>query len=275
MSFFSALLKLFRGQTVAPNTNLLRVYSHSDPSVFYLVDTELLSCSCPDWTKRRSEFPDHDVRRLCKHLTRHVSNSRDLRYSTFMGTVERFALLGWGIPVDRIPDTVSADGVILGVLDPAPTQENPWYSVSFNGQEFSYSKRFDKWGEGRPLPSPALELFLGHVYGQVAAGGPISIVTTHRSKDIADIPTSLQGSWGVSKKMLDNGGWVAFGSVEGVTVRAFINPRADWQSFLIGEDAIPYNVKIDDWRGPSKYAVLRRAATAWLLSEFNECRAKK
>lgn len=256
-----------------PPGDLQYVKSHSDPSVFYSVDTANVTCSCPDWGKRRSEFQSGDIRRLCKHLAQVVIASNDKRFFNFWGILNGFASRGWGIPIGRTPELLVDDGVTIGVLNPEDGIENPWFSISYNGIGYAYSRRFDKWEGRRELPDKAREIFFRHVFG--CSKIETQIVTDRRSTEKKDIPKSIQGSWGVSESIFTNGGWVAFGSIEDVPVRAFINPRAAWQCFLIEKFAVPYDVKNDDWRGPNNLSHIKQAATTWLISEYEECRAAK
>lgn len=271
--FFAKILKLLgmRDRTNSASTH--RVQSFTDPSEFYHINSEGATCSCPDWTKRRSHFKALDPRRLCKHLTKFYNSTKDPRFSVFSGIISKYSDLGWGIPLTKSISIISNEHDSIAVLEPSKDEERPWYGISHRGFWYSYSKTLDKWEGNHSLPQPALDVFFGHIFG--VSKIETNINTIRRSTDKEDIPKSLLGSWGVSENIFNNGGWVAFGVMEGVSVRAFINPRSSWQCFLIERDAIPYDVKNDDWRGPNKLSHIMPVAKTWLVSEYQECRIKK
>ncbi|HEV58425.1 MAG TPA: hypothetical protein ENN87_13185 [Phycisphaerales bacterium] len=47
---------------------LYKAASRSEQGKWYKVNVQRLTCSCPDWQKRRSAYPPGDVRRVCKHV---------------------------------------------------------------------------------------------------------------------------------------------------------------------------------------------------------------
>ena len=55
-----------------------RVESYSVSNTAYHVDLVALSCTCPDFTKRHTQFPGRDVRRVCKHLLRVLDHEHAL-----------------------------------------------------------------------------------------------------------------------------------------------------------------------------------------------------
>ena len=55
-----------------------RVESYSVSNTAYHVDLVALSCTCPDFTKRRTQFLGRDVRRVCKHLLRVLDHEHAL-----------------------------------------------------------------------------------------------------------------------------------------------------------------------------------------------------
>lgn len=52
-----------------------RIQSFSDPQTVYKINLAKLECSCDDFEKRRRVFRIYDPRRLCKHLSKVLSNS--------------------------------------------------------------------------------------------------------------------------------------------------------------------------------------------------------
>jgi hypothetical protein len=55
--------------------------SSSDPDVSYTVNLSKMICSCPDFTKRRSELPLGSIRRACKHIRKELLSLPDVKNS--------------------------------------------------------------------------------------------------------------------------------------------------------------------------------------------------
>jgi len=53
----------------------VEIESYSDPSISYILNLRRMSCTCPDFLKRRSEKPLGSFDRLCKHLRTCIGES--------------------------------------------------------------------------------------------------------------------------------------------------------------------------------------------------------
>jgi len=84
-----------------PNNNTYHcVSSFSRPGTTYDVDASGLTCSCPDFTDCRVEFPQNDPRRLCKHIVACMANENRYPHGLelFKGKIVWLAEHGGGFP---------------------------------------------------------------------------------------------------------------------------------------------------------------------------------
>ena len=115
------------------------VPSFTEPGVSYSVILNDMTCTCPDWEKRRRNFPKNDIRRMCKHLVCTWSKVGAQSLGEFSGIVGRYATLGWGIPLDKKPVSVNNDVCAIATLEPPRGAEGQWYDISLNGDHYAYS----------------------------------------------------------------------------------------------------------------------------------------
>jgi hypothetical protein len=164
--------------------------------------------------------------------------------------------------------------LVVGIQE--PKSDVRWMDVFWDGERYGYSPDIRKWAYRNPLPNEVLLPFLHHMHPHDFPAEPLpqaAITTIRRTRNEKDIPKRWTESWGVSENLFANGGWIAFGAVEGVEVRGFINPRANWQVFMIGRDDVSCNIKTNDWRGPANLLHLEKAGATWLRKEFDLCHA--
>ena len=55
--------------------------SSTDPTVFYNVNLAMMTCTCPDFLRRRSEFAVGSIRRACKHIREELLSLPDIKNS--------------------------------------------------------------------------------------------------------------------------------------------------------------------------------------------------
>lgn len=61
-----------------PQNTIIKVNSDSDPSVVYILDLHLMTCTCLDWEKTRSSQKMGAYDRACKHLKRALADSNTI-----------------------------------------------------------------------------------------------------------------------------------------------------------------------------------------------------
>lgn len=78
----------------------VEVMSFTDPGTFYSVDTERLTCTCPDFHLYRKEYYTNDPRRLCKHLIRILVRQHKIPALLFpyQSEINRRESMGAGFP---------------------------------------------------------------------------------------------------------------------------------------------------------------------------------
>ena len=130
----------------------------------YTVDTAVLTCTCPDFTKRRADFPRSDPRRLCKHLMGQIDE-----YSLFdMNTAPEISDVpsGKGFPVvDRYVKDIGRERFIAHV---PPGRDRPWVNL-YSGQErYGFNVEDERWAYGRDpgKEREALEAWVSDLYAQ-------------------------------------------------------------------------------------------------------------
>lgn len=75
-----------------------KVRSSRDRSVSYEVDPARLTCTCPDYQKRRADLPEASFARCCKHLLRVLDEQGHLAEADKW--VKAIASAGYGAPVE-------------------------------------------------------------------------------------------------------------------------------------------------------------------------------
>lgn len=252
-----------------PKSLVFTIPSFTEPGVNYSTSLHDWTCTCPDWEKRRRNFKKGDIRRLCKHLVRSWGKIGFSGIGNFSGIVAKYDKLGWGIHIDKKPDVVDCDGSMLAMLIPNAQDEGQWYDISFNGDYFAYSKDYGKWAHGKEPPSVAARHFYSILYGTPKMIGTIATLRRERSFD--SIPRELINSQGITENLVQNGGWVAIGTVEEVEVFCCVNPKAGWQCFICGGISASYNIRTMTWSGPAALAVFELDAIDWIKQEFARC----
>jgi len=127
----------------------------------YTVDTGKLTCTCPDFKKRRFQFNTQDPRRLCKHLLANIDE-----FSLFdMETANEIFHVGTnkGFPIqDRYTKDIDGTPVIVHI---PPNRDRPWVNVYIEQERYGYNVEDHRWAHGQdPMESEALESWMGRMY---------------------------------------------------------------------------------------------------------------
>ncbi len=97
----------------------------SDGTQTYSVDIAALSCTCPDFQKRRSSLPERSIGRCCKHLSAAIVN--DPSVFRKLGAVERCILeIGRAKPEYQVGQTAAGGELVVGT-----DLDSPWLDVFF------------------------------------------------------------------------------------------------------------------------------------------------
>lgn len=130
----------------------LIVPSHSEDDVLYEIDIENLTCTCPDWLKRRSHTSQDSPSRLCKHLVEYFSRKPVVLPPKLKPYKELISLQG-----KRLRGMVAEEDdvhVIYDKVDEIPfmadyREGTDWINVVIRGQRYGYNWLEERWSYGK------------------------------------------------------------------------------------------------------------------------------
>jgi hypothetical protein len=131
-----------------------KAQSKSEPGMTYDVDLSDQSCTCADWTERRSKYPIGDFRRACKHIVWAYPKSKEITPDHLIVR----ALMGcydYGFPTDGRLFMAETDSLPIVAI----TGDRAWVNVyvpdkAGHYQRFGYSTAERRWSYGeRPYRS--------------------------------------------------------------------------------------------------------------------------
>ena len=89
---------------------LISTPSKSSKKKTYIINMEERSCTCPDWSERRSHFFRGEPQRLCKHLVKAVvDRAMENEYGGMAKRIRGFAETGWGFYLGGDPQDPDDD----------------------------------------------------------------------------------------------------------------------------------------------------------------------
>ena len=136
-----------------PETGMqMRLPSESRRGIFYDVDLEAMTCTCPDWQTRRSAQPVDSPARYCKHLLKGLA----LYPSAFPPALEDMRLLLEAFQADHrgMPCPSSEYSVCYGTYKGIPyalgwQHDSEWGNVFLPGMRYGYSFAQQRWSYGQ------------------------------------------------------------------------------------------------------------------------------
>lgn len=136
----------------APNPATTIVASHTTAGENYSLDIAGLSCTCPDWAKRRADQAHGHPSRLCKHLTEYFSRKpvaipQALR--PYQGIIKERGTALRGMPVAG-EDTEVEYGEVKGEAYVMDVDRNsfPWVNILTVGKRYGYNTEERRWARG-------------------------------------------------------------------------------------------------------------------------------
>lgn len=130
----------------------MRLPSESQRGLFYDVDLENMTCTCPDWQSRRSTQPVDSPARYCKHLLKGLA----LYPSAFPPALEDMRPLLESFQADNrgTPCPTSEYSVRYGIYKGIPyalgwQQDSEWSNVFLPGVRYGYSFEQQRWSYGQ------------------------------------------------------------------------------------------------------------------------------
>ena len=219
----------------------------------YHVSLEQLSCTCPDWQKRRGQFNKDDPRRLCKHLVQYCIGQDKLpkSLSLYQEALEWFYKRGWKIPADKkIVKLDSPHGEIAYFKD---REDDIWYSVCFQGKRYGWEKSGNVWAHGTPIE--VQDIVFRSVHG-IPDDLPVDAISTVEETQLDD-PMK----------------WIIAGQVEGEKISAEVSLRANTVNSKIKFNGDSFNFHSENREvSKRKYIHLMPALSKWIRAEKEKLR---
>lgn len=147
--------------TKAAPESLITVASHTDASQEYALDITALSCTCPDWIKRRKDQPPNHPSRLCKHLTEYLGR-RPVRIPEvlrpYQDIIKKQGNAARGMPVAGEDCAVDyGDNKGNAYMIEASVDSYPWVSINIGSVRYGYNVDERRWAYGnKPVEVRAL-----------------------------------------------------------------------------------------------------------------------
>lgn len=120
----------------------------------YKLSTSSVTCTCPDFEKRRKFFRKDDPQRLCKHLIL-LFNGKDVLpplFEPYRHTISLCTQNGFGFPISKkiIYEDFKVGKIELWIPN-KHTDENGWCDVYVNSVRFGYNILEQRWSyDSRP-----------------------------------------------------------------------------------------------------------------------------
>lgn len=230
--------------------SLARVQSMSDDEREYECSTDQLSCTCPDFSERRQDYPKDDARRLCKHLVQLLDKTtlrEDFRQDSAVLQACRNRRRGFPLYSQRVAMTAGKATYQLFW----PQHETEWIDV-YERDRWGYNTLERRWAYG-DKPRHAAQIAT-RLLGLAAI--PAGSITT----------VSLQ-------KDGDDYHWIATGNMDGVRLDARVNTRASWQQIAVDGDTFcscnPHEMR---WEEEDSYPNMVEAVCAWTREIIEQAR---
>ena len=231
----------------------VRVKSYSG-SGSYKVNPSAVTCSCPDFHKRRKTFDTDDPRRLCKHLIGVLdaqgAPEELLKYEEGLSF---WASRRIGFPVCKRKSVQIGGREVEAFL---PEEGYEWAGIYTDGRAYALHVQRYYWARNE-------EPFGADEIARVLFGKP------------APLPKSVVITTSGREPSPDHPGWVASGLLEGVALEADINPRAKWMRvYYDGDEIASCNVATGDVRIEPRLDHMQGVLLRWTKEEYAACRAK-
>lgn len=133
-------------------TNKITVSSYTEEGISYEIDTLNLTCTCPDWEKRRSHVSKDSPARLCKHLVeyfsrKHVEIPQELKLYKDIIIFQGRRLRGMSVEKDDMHvlyDTAGGIGFMADFME-----DSDWINVVIDGNRYGYNYAEERWSYGK------------------------------------------------------------------------------------------------------------------------------
>ena len=150
--------------------------SMTEEGVWYVIDPEQATCTCPDWVKKRSGEPLHLPSRVCKHLAKYYENRAKKTpepLQPWRRVIRRFAEHNLGVPISNVAFAITEDGDHV-MIDFYAYPKSGWINVHADYFEYGYNPVEKRWSYKREPQHADLcvRIIHDHLAGKVLVGGP-------------------------------------------------------------------------------------------------------
>ncbi|MEG6505875.1 hypothetical protein [Nitratidesulfovibrio sp. 1201_IL3209] len=130
--------------------------SSTDADVQYTLDVNNQTCTCPDWSKRRSAYPKNNPCRLCKHLNvffEETGVALPAALKPFEDMICHFAFDDSGIPIGEKTEALvigHPDGAFepVGHLAVRKSMDSEWVNIYTSSLDYGYNIVERRWAYG-------------------------------------------------------------------------------------------------------------------------------
>ena len=150
--------------------------SMTEENVWYVIDPEQATCTCPDWVKKRSGEPLHLPSRVCTHLAKYYENRAKKTpepLQPWRRVIRRFAEHNLGVPISNVAFAVTEDGDHV-MIDFYAYPKSGWINVHADYFEYGYNPVEKRWSYKREPQHADLcvRIIHDHLAGKIPIGGP-------------------------------------------------------------------------------------------------------
>jgi len=247
-----------RAHAHKPERGTIDIPSWSDSSKLYHVDLDTISCTCPDFTDRRSSNPTINPTRCCKHLVAAFDQigAPPTELAACWHMIDFIRNHGneyYKKGSKRIVDSVEGKPLALYLHDWQKCEyDKAWIDFFYAGWRHGYNPISGNWTHSaRELPEfpEVARWVLNFIEGIPSPLTATQIVTTQRNgKEIsAETPT-------------------------GLNITATVNAKAKWMTFQVRNWRGRFNVQTGEVEADPELFNIENAICNWLSEEYKASR---
>lgn len=130
--------------------------SMTKEGVWYAIDPEHVSCTCPDWVERRSEDSPQWPSSVCKHLAKYYENrpkKTPACLQPWRPLIRRMAAHDMGVPTRDAIFVFSESGDPAAMISFYGYSEEGWVHVHIGYFEYGYNPAEKRWSYKNEPPN--------------------------------------------------------------------------------------------------------------------------
>lgn len=146
--------------------------SMTEEGLWYVIDPEQVTCTCPDWIKRRSGEPLHLPSRVCKHLAKYYENrakKTPALLQPWRRVIRMVAEHDLGVPISNVIFFIAEGGEHV-MIDFYYYPKSGWINVYIDYFEYGYNPAEKRWSYKREPTN--VHILLRIIYDYLAGNIP-------------------------------------------------------------------------------------------------------